>query len=222
MQKQLATLIALLSVLLGTNPFVYAGEAKAHPLTSDQALEKLMAGNQRFVAMKLNRPNQSTQRLKELTKGQQPFTAILSCSDSRVPPEIIFDQGLGDLFVVRVAGNTADAIAVGSLEYSTEILGAPLIVVLGHEKCGAVDATVSKAKVPGHIREVIAAIEPAVHNMQCETPDRLECGVEANVKRVVEQLRSSQPILAKRIQEGKLNILGGRYDLDTGAVEIMK
>jgi carbonic anhydrase len=199
--------------------------AAPHPSTGpgpDQALRELMAGNKRYVAAKSLRPHQATARRADVAKGQHPFAIVLGCADSRVPPEIVFDQGLGDMFVVRVAGNIADDAALASMEYAVEHLGPRLIVVLGHERCGAVDAAVKGGEAPGHLGSLITAIAPAVASSQGKPGDRLDNAVRANVVRVVEQLRSSEPILAAQVRAGKVQIVGCRYDLDTGAVEILR
>jgi carbonic anhydrase len=131
-------------------------------LTGDQALQELMNGNKRYVAAELAHPNQTAARRAEVAKGQDPFAIIVGCSDSRVPPEIIFDQGLGDLFVTRVAGNIVDDVVLGSIEYAAEHLGVPLIVVLGHKRCGAVEAAAKGGDAPVHIRSLVEAIKPAI------------------------------------------------------------
>lgn len=206
---------ALPLIIFGT-----AAAKEATRITSDQALATLMAGNKQYASAKLTHPNQTPERRTELVKGQHPFAVILSCSDSRVPPEVIFDQGLGDLFVVRVAGNVVDDIALGSIEYAAEHLGTPLIVVLGHEKCGAITATVEGGKAPGHIDAVVRALKPAVEKVKDQPGDKVENAAKANIGLVVEQLKTSRPILAELVKNGKLKIVGARYDLDTGLVDI--
>jgi carbonic anhydrase len=174
----------------------------------------------------MEHPSQSAQRLHEVAKGQHPFAIILSCSDSRVPPEIVFDAGLGDLFVVRVAGNTAADAAIGSIEYAAEHLGAPLLVVMGHRRCGAVQAALaalnSSEPAPGHLDAFITPIIPAAKMAkQTGTDHVLDLAVQENVRRVVEQLTTSKPILAEMVHEHKLAIIGCVYDLDTGHVNIV-
>ena len=192
-------------------------------LTADQALQALMEGNRRYVAAKPLRLNQSAQRRGEVAKDQQPLAVILGCSDSRVPPEVIFDQGLGDLFVIRLAGNVADNLALGSIEYAVEHLGAPLVMVLGHSRCGAVSTAVQVvekgAQTPGHVASLVEAIWPAVNKMRGRPGDLLDNAITANVALVVERLRATPPILSASVQNGKLRIIGARYDLDTGVVE---
>src|SRR6266576_3479183 len=166
---------------------------------------------------------QAAKRRAELTKTQHPFAVILSCSDSRVPPEIVFDQGLGDLFVVRVAGNVIDDHGLGSIEYAVDHLGARLIVVLGHQSCGAVKAAketiAAKSKAPGHIQSLVTAIRPAV---EATAKDDLDTTIKANVKNVVQALRSSTPILKAKVDSGDIRVIGGYYSLDTGAVTFLE
>ncbi len=167
-------------------------------------------------------PGQTTERRTELAKTQHPFATIVSCSDSRVPPEIVFDQGLGDLFVVRVAGNVIDDHGLGSIEYSVDHLGVRLIVVLGHQSCGAVQAAretiAAKSKAPGHIQSLVTAIQPAV---EATAKGDLEATIKANVKDVVQALRSSTPILKAKVDSGDLRVVGAYYSLDTGAVTFL-
>jgi carbonic anhydrase len=152
---------------------------------------------------------------------QKPIAVIVSCSDSRVPPELVFDQGLGDLFDVRTAGHVVGDMELGSIEYAAEHLGTPLIVVLGHERCGAVTAAVSGGEAPGHIPAVVKAIAPAVAETKSAGGDAVENAMRANVRDTVRALRSSDPVLSHLVHEGKLKVVGGRYDLDTGQVEIL-
>ena len=187
-------------------------------LTADSMLAELKAGNEHHVRHQYQHPHETATRQRELTNGQHPHAQILGCSDSRVPPEIIFDQGLGDLFVVRVAGNVATDTELGSLEYGAEHLHIPLIVVLGHESCGAVTAAVQGGEVEGHITALVSLLKPAVEKSQGLPGDPVANAVRANVKLVVAQLRASGPILSKLVTEGKLKIVGGVYSLETGKV----
>lgn len=189
-------------------------------MTPDAALKQLMDGNKRFVDRKRQTPNQDFVRLTEVAKSQKPFAAILGCADSRFPPEIIFDRGFGDLFVCRVAGNVATPEEMGSLEYGTLVLGAKVLVVIGHERCGAVDATIKGAQVPGQIGSLLDAIKPAVESSKDKTGDRLENACKANVVLQANKLKAS-PVISKLIEEKKLKVVGGYYDLDTGAVNIL-
>ena len=189
-------------------------------LTPDAALQQLMDGNQRFVDKKRKSPNQDLPRLLEVAIAQKPFAAILGCADSRFPSEIIFDQGLGDLFVCRVAGNVATPEEIGSLEFGTLVLGAKVLVVVGHKRCGAVDATLKGAQVPGQIGSLLDAIKPAVESSKNQTGDKLENASKANVVLQASRLKAS-PVISKLIAENKLKVVGGYYDLDTGRVTIL-
>src|SRR5215475_5868661 len=214
-----------------------------------EAISRLKEGNSRFISGNVEHPyetsderayiaknsyenpgamslgmtsEQAAKRRTELTKSQHPFAIILSCSDSRVPPEIIFDEGLGDLFIVRVAGNVLNDEGLGSIEFAVDALAARLILVLGHQSCGAVDAAMktvaAKGKAPGHIQSLVTAIKPVVNS----TPNGdLDTMIKANVKHVVDTLRSSTPILKARVDSGDVQVIGAYYTLDTGAVSFL-
>ncbi len=212
-KKTIALIITVLSISV---------IAQTHKgFDSQSPLQKLIDGNKRFTDSKPMHVNQTSERRSEVAKGQKPFAVVVTCSDSRVPPEIIFDQGLGDLFVIRTAGNIIDDIGLGSIEYAVEHLRVQLIVVLGHEKCGAVDAAVKGDHAEGHIQNLIDAIRPAVEKAKNNKGDLLDNSVKANVQMVVKQLSSSEPILKEFMHEKKLNIVGARYDLDDGLVTIL-
>ncbi|UZJ62285.1 carbonic anhydrase [Pseudomonas sp. KU26590] len=194
-------------------------------LTADQALETLREGNKAFVSGKETKIETNRERRLEIAKGQTPFCVLISCSDSRVPPELLFGRGLGELFIVRNAGNTVDTTALGSIEYAVSQLGVPLIVVMGHEKCGAVAAAVSvvedNAVYPGAIGEMIEPIIPAVLLAKAKnTNNLLEDSVKSNVQRTVKRLRTaSEPTLVNPIKEGKVRVVGAYYSLENGQVE---
>ncbi|MBE9095073.1 carbonic anhydrase [Tychonema sp. LEGE 07203] len=190
-------------------------------ISPDGALKKLMEGNQRYIQQKRTFPDQARSRIVEVADGQHPFATVLACSDSRVAPEIIFDQGLGNLFDIRVAGNFLDDGVLGNMEYAVVELGVPLLVILGHERCGAVKAALDGKAVPGHIGTLVAAIKPAVDSTKGDKGDAWDNAVRANVKMNVKKLASSSPILAEAVKAGKLKVVGGRYDLDSGKVEII-
>ena len=197
-------------------------DSLSQSLSPDAALKKLLEGNQRFVQQKPIHPDQSKARLQEVAKMQQPFATILSCADSRVPPEILFDEGIGDLFDVRVAGNVAIPEVIGSLEYAAVVLGSPLIMVLGHERCGAVTAAVKGGQLLGYIGTFVKAIEPALKNAKGKAgDDSVDKAVIANVRYQIEELQRNSILLNQRMLENKLKIVGGRYDLDTGEVTII-
>ena len=215
-----------------------------------EAISRLKEGNSRFIAGNVQHPHktsderayiaknsyenpgvislgmtseQAAKRRAELTKSQHPFAIVLSCSDSRVPPEIIFDEGLGDVFIVRVAGNVLSQEGLGSIEFAVNGLAARLIVVLGHQSCGAVDAAMktvaTKGNASGHIQSLVTAIKPVVDS----TPKGdLDTMIKANVKHVVDALRSSKPILKAKVDSGDVHVIGGYYTLDTGAVTFLE
>ena len=190
-------------------------------MSADQGLARLMEGNQRYVRHKEQHPDASLARRKELEIGQHPFAVILSCADSRVPPELLFDQGLGDMFVIRVAGNVLDDVVLGSIEYAVEHLNTRLIVVLGHEKCGAVSAAVEGGNAPGHLRAVLQAIQPSVDATRNEPGERVHNCVVANVRRVASQIYASDPVLKEAVQKNGLKIVAADYALDTGKVTLL-
>jgi carbonic anhydrase len=181
-----------------------------------------MNGNQRFVNGWPDRPNQSAYRRREVVGGQHPFAVILSCSDSRVPPEIVFDQGLGDLFVMRVAGNVLSGVVIGSVEYAVEHLQVPLVTVLGHDSCGAVTEAVKGVHLPGHLGALIEVLRPAVDIAKAHGGDVVSHAIDANVRITVTQLKESQPILAPWVNDGKVKIVGARYHLESGVVNLLE
>src|SRR5919106_615552 len=235
--------------LLAANHFAQAADPAHldQPIVPPaEAISRLKEGNGRFTAGNPQHPHESlddrkymgansyenagaislgmtseqaAKRRAELAKSQHPFAIILSCSDSRVPPEFVFDEGLGDLFIVRVAGNVLNDEGLGSIEYGVDVLGARLLVVLGHQSCGAIAAAMktvaAKGKAPGHIQSLVTAIKPVVDS----TPKGdLDTTIKANVKHVVDALLSSTPILKARVDSGDVQVIGGYYSLDTGAV----
>lgn len=193
----------------------YVGEN----ITPGKAIELLMAGNQRYVNDQPEHANRNQDRRLALIETQKPFATILGCSDSRVSPEIIFDQGLGDLFIVRVAGNVLGSTEMDSIHFAVLVLNSAAILVLGHENCGAVQAVLNnQAKGFNAIAEKIT---PAISNIQRNQPGALKEAVKANVKYVVSQLKKS-PELGKLIDQKKLDIVGGYYNLSTGEVELVR
>lgn len=193
-------------------------------VSPDQALEMLKKGNARYLAGKQEHPHQDFGR-RELTaeKGQHPFATVLSCSDSRVPVEILFDRGVGDIFVIRVAGNVANVDEVASIEYSADHLNTPLLVVLGHTHCGAVQAVAENADVHGNISTLVKSIVPAVAKARQKNPTAtgevlVNEAVKANVWQAIEDLFKISPITRKNVKDGKLKVLGAVYDIDTGAI----
>lgn len=191
-------------------------------LSPEQALARLRAGNTRFVKHKEKHPDISFDRRRSISRdGQHPYAVILGCSDSRVPPELIFDEGLGDLFVIRDAGNVVDDEVLGSIEYAVEHLGVRLVVVLGHEKCGAVSAAVAGGEAHGHIKSVMKAIQPAVDETAGMAGDHIHNCVLANARRVAKQIRESEPILKEAVDHKKILVVAADYDLETYKVDFL-
>jgi carbonic anhydrase len=221
--------LALLGTALSVPALARAAEKGAPPkpqnvLSPDASLDRLMAGNHRYVEGNMRRHDFSTER-EALAGGQNPFAGILSCADSRIGPEYAFDTGRGDIFVCRVAGNFANADTIASFEYAVANLGTPLILVLGHQACGAVDATIKQIKngasFPGHIPSLTKALTPAVNAVSKEPGDLLANAVKQNVILTVQKLQTAGPILNEAVNQKKLRVVGGVYDLNTGKVELV-
>lgn len=198
----------------------------ADPTTPAEALHRLLAGNRRFAAGRAVHPRQSIQYLRDLATGQHPFVITLGCADSRVPAELLFDQGLGDVFDNRVAGNIVDDLLLGSIEYAAEHLATPLLLVLGHERCGAVMATIEAietgASAPGHIAAVVEALRPIIAPVLAEPGDKVENAVVANVRAQCRTLVETSHIVRDKVEAGELAVVGARYDLDTGRVTLVR
>ena len=200
-------------------------EGAANAISPDVALQRLMEGNARYAANAPNERDFSAGRAAR-AGAQFPIAAILSCSDSRVVPDLVFDQSPGDLFVVRLAGNFLDDDGLASLEYAVKFLGAPLLVVVGHTNCGAVDAAIKVVKegaqLPGHLPELIKAIEPAVIAAHARHPsDLLAAAIEENVKLNVKRMYDDKPILSEALAAKKIAAVGGVYDIATGKVNLL-
>lgn len=212
---------------MGAKSFLFEEAAIAQeadssqPVSPDEALHRLMDGNKRFVEGKPINPNQSRDRLLETTAGQFPYAAIIGCSDSRVPTEVVFDQGVGDLFVVRVAGNVASGAAIGSLEFSSALLGSQLILVLGHQKCGAVIAAIENQPLIGRLGVFVEEIKPAIEEVRSESGDIEQDSIIANIRYQVEELGENSTVLSGLVKEGKLKIVGGLYNISTGKVTLL-
>lgn len=189
-------------------------------LTADQALRRILAGNNRFVSQKANNPNQSAERLSELEQEQKPFATILGCSDSRVPLEVIFDQGLGDLFVIRVAGNVVTQSELASIEYGVSILQTKVLIVLGHSQCGAVKAALTGGHLIGQLNTLTDLIQPAIARSIRQPGNAIDNGVRENILLQTERLRKT-PVVAKLLDEKRLQLVGGYFDLKTGKVSIL-
>lgn len=191
-------------------------------LSSEEALKKLIDGNTRFVELEMQHPDETKNRRSEMMKGQHPFVVILSCSDSRVPPEIIFDQGLGDIFEIRNAGNVLDKHTIGSIEYAVMHLGVKLIVIMGHQDCGAVAATLSGTHETKYIESLKRSIEPAVKKCEKEGNVSSDAVVKAHVILDIQELLSQDTELNKYMKENNVKIVPAYYHLDSGKVEFFK
>ncbi len=199
--------------------------APQNAISPDAALKQIMDGNARYAANTMQRQDFSARRAA-LANVQYPVVAVLSCADSRVAPELVFDQGPGDVFVVRVAGNFAADYGIASLEYAVAVLNVPLIMVLGHSNCGAVDAAIKvvkdQLKLPGLLPQLVAAIKPAVRAAKTSNPaDLLKEATAENVRQNVQELATHKPILADAVTQKKLKVVGGFYDVATGKVEMI-
>jgi carbonic anhydrase len=208
------------AVAASTAPTTNAHETGAS-VTPLDALKFLQEGNSRFAKGESARPHQSVARREAVAKKQTPFAVIVTCSDSRLTPEFIFDQGIGDLFVVRVAGNTIDKVAMGSIQYAIQHLGSRLIVVMGHERCGAVDAALAGGKLPGDLPSVVAPIKPACDHAHQAGKEGLEFAIRQNVRNMVRKLSHQDPIIKKLVTKEEVQVIGMRYDLESGVASMV-
>ncbi len=193
-------------------------------ISAKEALQMLLDGNSRFVSGDITHNGQDmVERRIELVAGQHPIAVIVGCSDSRISPEIIFDQGLGDIFVVRTAGQVMDNASLGSIEYAVEHLEVPLVVVLGHEGCGAVTATLEGGEAPGHINHLVESIQPAVDEARKtgNESELLDNSINNNIKNIQIDMNKASPILSEKIHSGELEIVAARYNMETGIVAIL-
>jgi carbonic anhydrase len=228
-RRGLLKLAATAAAGLALGPSAHAAGPKAPPkpeniLSPDAALDRLNKGNARYVEGVSRRHDFKHER-DALSTGQNPFAAILSCADSRIAPEYCFDTARGDVFVCRVAGNFANDDIVASLEYAVQVLNTPLIMVLGHEACGAVDATIKSIKdgttLPGHLPALVAAIRPAVEAAQGQSGDLLANATRQNVTLNADKLKTAAPILKSFVDDKKIRIVGGIYELKSGRVKLV-
>ena len=219
MKKALSFIAVLCFVVFAAGGLAFASGAH-NPHSADSALQALKTGNQRFVDNITLHPHQDKALRDKLSNsGQTPMAAILSCSDSRVPAELLFDLGFGDLFVIRVAGNVPGEDETGSIEYAVDHLGVPLVVVLGHTKCGAVSAAVQGAKVPGALGQLLARLNGAALSVAALPDDaKMSAAVNKNVELGVCLLPAQSPVLAKAVAEGRVKIVGAVYHLEDGRV----
>lgn len=237
-KNPLRKFVVMLGVVVFAAGLAFASSHSGPGVSPDEALQKLLDGNKRYVENQMTGTRLCDLPTRtSLAKSQKPYAILLACSDSRVPPELIFDKGLGEVFVVRVAGNIPDPVVLGSIEYAAEHLGSPLIMVLGHERCGAVTATVdAKGKTTGsaNIDAIVKAIEPNVKlaakncdackgEKKCAETKKsefVECVIDANAKTVAANLTKKSKILKHLVNEKKMKIVAAKYDLDTGLVTL--
>ncbi len=220
MKKIFLTMAIVLSFL----SIMALSSEEGSKISGEQALVKLMDGNARFSSGNASHPDQTFERRSELVAGQQPFAVVVGCSDSRIPPEVIFDQGLGDIFVIRTAGQVMDNVTIASVEYAVEHLGVPLVVVLGHDSCGAVTAAVKGGEVEGHLDSLVDYIDPAVHEAKeaGNESELLDNSIDNNILHIVDELETSEPVLSEKVAAGELMVVGARYHLDSGEVEVFE
>jgi carbonic anhydrase len=194
------------------------------PAAAGTPLDDLLEGNARFAAMHPSHPHESKKRMLEIAAAQHPFAVVVCCSDSRVPPEIIFDQGLGDLFVVRTAGNLMGSLEIGSIEYAVEHLGVKQVVIMGHRECGAIKAFTSGAEAPGSIHAIVDSIkaEQEIRQLPADDKDLFNDCIRANILHGVHQLKNQSNLLEEKCRKGELQLIGACYDLQKGLVEIVK
>jgi len=220
-----AILLIALPLTLGTGIAITSTTPAKDAITSDNAQSMMKNGNTRFLSGNKKHPNQGAERRKATAdNGQKPFVTILSCADSRVVPELIFDQGIGDIFVVRVAGNVADTDEIGTVEYGVEHLGTPLLVVMGHTKCGAVSAVVEGAKVEGSIPALVDNIAPAANKARALNPDKsakdlIPFAIEENIWQSITDIFNGSEIVRDLVREKKLRVVGAVYDIESGRVK---
>jgi carbonic anhydrase len=227
-RRFLAGLASVPTALVGSRWFAAAAKATDAAATpsvpADEGLQMLIDGNKRFVAGNLTSLSHLAEDRAAVATGQSPFAVIVSCSDSRVPPEIVFDQTLGQLFVVRTAGQVLDEAARSSIVYGVDTLKAPLLLVLGHTSCGAVEAALAAlqgATIPGYAYRFAEAIGPAAQSVLDQPGDQLDNAVRANVVMGVEQLQNHEPVLAAAVRSGQLTVAGGYYDFASGEVSLL-
>ena len=215
---------------LALAPAAFAKDTKPPPkpqnaISPAAALDRLMKGNARYIKG-VSRRHDFTHEREALAGGQNPFASILSCADSRIAPEYAFDSGRGDLFVCRVAGNFANDDTIASLEYGIAVLNSPLILVLGHDSCGAIDATIKSLKdnttLPGHLPSLVSALAASVKASADQSGDKLANAIRQNVKDVTAKLKSATPIISAAAADGKIKIVGGIYRLASGKVELVE
>jgi carbonic anhydrase len=225
--KKTTLYLLTISMILTLNASMLWSSSPGLGITPEEAMSKLQEGNARFTSGALKHPNQDQVR-RSLTaaKGQQPFATVLGCSDSRVPVEVLFDAGIGDIFVIRVAGNVADIDEAGSIEYGVDHLGTPLLVVLGHTRCGAVTAVLQNAQLHGCIPTLVENCKPAIEKAKAAHPELsgdalVDEAVKSNVLQVMDDLFKLSEAIRNRTKEGKVKVVGAIYDIESGKINWM-
>ena len=218
--------LVMLTLLVAAALATPALATSANPgISADEAMRVLKAGNARYVEGKLQHPHQDrARRALTAAQGQHPLATVLTCSDSRVPAEIIFDQGIGDIFVVRVAGNVAATDEIGSIEYAVDVRAVPLVVVLGHTQCGAVGAVLDNSKLPPNIAKLVAPIKPAADKAREDNPEAakevlLKAAITDNVWQAIDDMLRQSPIIREKVRDNQVQVVGALYDLDSGQVQ---
>ncbi|WP_267592819.1 carbonic anhydrase [Carbonactinospora thermoautotrophica] len=222
--RNVATPYSSISMAVFVTPSASWELAGATTRDPEQVLDSLLEGNHRFARDRMLRPNTDAQRRLELVAEQRPHTLVLSCADSRVPPELIFDQGLGDLFVVRSAGHVLDDGTLASIEFGVSQLRIPLLMVLGHTACGAAEASVMSLRsgqdLPGHLKRLVERLRPAYEEALLKPGDLVENTIVAHVRQVARAIREN-PVVAEAVEAGRLAVVAARYDMATGRVELL-
>ena len=221
MKKLIFSLILSFTLLMNAN--ICFANHNTENISADEALEKLIKGNERFIELKEQHPDSDKKRRKEMLKGQHPFVVILSCSDSRVPPELIFDQGLGDIFEIRNAGNVLNEHVIGSIEYAVMHCGVKLIVIMGHQDCGAIAATLSGVSETKYIKALEDSIKPAIEDCKKQGKEiNSDNVVKAHVMQDINELLSQDNELVQYMKKNNVKIVPAYYHLDTGKVDFLK
>lgn len=229
-RKSVTTVATIIGAVILFTLQTVTASSNGPTITAQEALQKLKDGNLRFVTAKHRHTGDSLGDVKKLAAGQKPYAIILTCSDSRVPPELLFDTGIGELFVIRVAGNVTDPIILGSIEYAAEHLAAPLVMILGHEQCGAVKATVAaKGKGEGNIGAIVTAIQPALQQTidagkvsEKDSKEFVEAVADANIALAKAAMTKQSEVLKHLVEAGKLQLVAAKYDLDEGKVTLQE
>lgn len=220
---EIILIAAFVLIVLFLGAVYFIAPAKKSALIYNSPLQRLLAGNDRFSDLQPIHPDEDVQRLREAAVAQHPFAVVVCCSDSRVSPELIFDEGIGNLFVIRTAGNIIGGLEIGSIEYAVEHLNVKLIVVMGHEKCGAIKAFIEGGEISGHIKDIVDSIkeEIEIKAISLNGANRMNDCIKANVQHGINQLMVQSRIIREKVKNKQVDIVGLRYDLDDLSVKIL-